>query len=73
MENLVSYSAILFPSDDRAPLLVQLATSPLNVSGVAAPAEPFRCARMPHPEVFMDYIAEGGGAQSWAYRVRVYS
>ena len=71
MDNLLSYTAIMFPSDDRAPLLVQLATSPVNINGVMGPvAEPFRCGRMPHPEVFMDYIAEG--RETWAYRVRPY-
>ncbi|GJE84761.1 hypothetical protein PsYK624_008370 [Phanerochaete sordida] len=69
MANLVSFQAILFPSDDRNPHLVSLATSPVNTHGVPAVAEPFRCGRMPHPEVFMDYIAEGLGAQSWAYKV----
>lgn len=71
MANLVSFQAILFPSDDRTPHLVALATSPINTSGVSTVAEPFRCGRMPHPEVFMDYIAEGLGPQSWAYRVRL--
>jgi hypothetical protein len=25
--------------------------------------------RMPHPEVYMDYIAEGLGARAWRYHV----
>ena len=70
MDNLTSYQAILFPSDDRAPHLVSLATSPINITAVHAPAEPFRCARIPHPEVYMDYIAEGLGIGAWQYRVR---
>ena len=56
MANLVSYQAILFPSDDRTPHLVALATSPINTSGVPVVAEPFRCGRMPHPE---DHQAAG--------------
>lgn len=71
MQNLTSYQAILFPSDDRSPHLVSLATSPINArNAMSVPPEPLRCGRMPHPEVFMDYIAEGLGPQSWNYRVR---
>ncbi|EKM52063.1 uncharacterized protein PHACADRAFT_128199, partial [Phanerochaete carnosa HHB-10118-sp] len=34
-----------------------------------AVAEPFRCGRMPRPEIFMDYIGDGMGALPWAYKV----
>ncbi|GJE91678.1 hypothetical protein PsYK624_078280 [Phanerochaete sordida] len=68
MENVVSYHALLLPHDDRLPHLVTLATSPLNVTGVPTIAEPFRCGKTPHPEIFMEFLADGAGI-SWAYRV----
>lgn len=80
MDQLTSFDALVVPSDDRAPHLVALMTSPIDlpahlhlVSSFPAgtvPAEPYRCRKMPHPEVFMDYIAEGLGPRSWSYHVR---
>lgn len=70
MDQLVAYDALVFPTDDRQPHLVALMTSPINLQAGTIPAEPYRCRRMPHPEVFMDYIAEGLGARAWSYRVR---
>lgn len=68
MDSLTSFEALVIPSDDRAPHLVSLMTSPLSVP-LPAPTEPFRCQRMPHPEVFMDYIAENLGPQAWGFQV----
>jgi len=68
MDQLVSFDALLFPSDGRAPSLVQLMTSPMpttthHASYTTSPS------RMPHPEVFMDYIAEGLGSRAWKYQL----
>ncbi|KAJ7122852.1 hypothetical protein C8R44DRAFT_156193 [Mycena epipterygia] len=63
MDQLISYSAIFFPSDGRAPSVVQLMTSPTQYGMNAGP-------RMPHPEAHMDFIAESnglGGARPWGY------
>ncbi|EKM52082.1 uncharacterized protein PHACADRAFT_262546 [Phanerochaete carnosa HHB-10118-sp] len=69
MDDVVSYQALLFPHDDRLPHLVTLTTSPVDTSGVPTAAKPFRCGKIPHPEVLMDYIAVGSGLQPWAYKV----
>jgi len=34
-----------------------------------APLNPQGPTRMPHPEVYMDYIAEGLGARAWRYHL----
>lgn len=68
MDLMVAFDAIMFPSDGRPPHLVALTTSsfltqdPLSLSA--------KQTRMPHPEVHMDYIAEGLGSRAWRYRVR---
>ncbi|KZT26904.1 hypothetical protein NEOLEDRAFT_1177089 [Neolentinus lepideus HHB14362 ss-1] len=61
-----SYQAILIPSDGRPPSLVPLATSPVAVADPFT-AQPTQTTRMPHPEVYMDYIAEALGARAWQY------
>ncbi|KDQ64993.1 hypothetical protein JAAARDRAFT_28657 [Jaapia argillacea MUCL 33604] len=61
-----SFDAILFPSDGRPPTLVSLATSPVTVANNFASHV---STRMPHPEVFMDYIAEGMGSRGWQYHL----
>lgn len=68
MDHLISFSAILFPSDGRPPSLVQLMTSPMTVTNHHAfyTTSP---SRMPHPEVFMDYIAEGLGSRAWKFQL----
>ena len=66
MDQLLPFDALVIPSDDRAPHLVSLTTSPM----VLQSSEPYRCGRMPHPEVFMDYTAEGMGHSAWSYHVR---
>jgi hypothetical protein len=72
MANLVSYQAILFPFDDRMPHLVSLSTSAIDLSGMHMVSELFRSGRIPHPEVFMDYITEETRSQAWSLRVRLY-
>ncbi|TFK56036.1 hypothetical protein OE88DRAFT_698288 [Heliocybe sulcata] len=61
-----SYQAILIPSDGRPPTLVPLATSPVAVADPFT-AQATQTTRMPHPEVYMDYIAESLGARGWQY------
>ncbi|KAI0079734.1 hypothetical protein K474DRAFT_562300 [Panus rudis PR-1116 ss-1] len=68
MDQMTSYDAIVFPCDDRPPHLVPLMTSNILIP-LANPAEPFLCGRMPHPEVYMDYIAEALGPRAWHYQV----
>ena len=70
--NMPTFDAIVFPADDRPPHIV-----PLMISAVSLPAgssaEPYRCGRAPHPEVYMDYIADQLGSQAWRYHVRLIS
>lgn len=68
MDQLVPFEALLFPSDGRNPHMVALATSPMSVPDPHAPYST-QPARMPHPEVYMDYIAEGLGPRAWHYHV----
>ena len=73
MDKMVSFDAILFPADERAPHLVPLMTSnapsfpPLGQSGSQQP--PSAMAKVPHPEMYMDFIAEGVGARAWKHHV----
>lgn len=69
MDPMLAFDAVLFPADDRPPHLVALMTSPLSMP-ISNPPEPFRCGRVPHPEMYMDYIAEGLGPRSWRFKVR---
>ncbi|KAJ7638444.1 hypothetical protein FB45DRAFT_1132235 [Roridomyces roridus] len=66
MDALVSYQAILFPSDGRKPYLVDLMTSPTQYGANPGP-------RMPHPEGHMDFIVESrslpGGMKPWRYLI----
>ncbi|KAI0698870.1 hypothetical protein BC835DRAFT_622822 [Cytidiella melzeri] len=66
MDQLQPFDALVIPSDDRGPHLVRLMTSPMNLQSTD---EPYRCGRMPHPEVFMDYIAEGMGPGAWSFHL----
>lgn len=66
---MIAFDAILFPADGRPPHLVALATSP--VSGLDPHCVSSRQTRMPHPEIHMDYIAEGLGSRAWKYHVRL--
>lgn len=68
MDQLVSFEALLFPSDGRNPHMVPLMTSPATVQDPLAPYSGLP-VRMPHPEVYMDYIAEGLGPRAWSYHL----
>ncbi|KAH9950097.1 hypothetical protein B0H21DRAFT_803411 [Amylocystis lapponica] len=68
MDSMQPYDAIVFPADDRPPHLVALMTSAL-AAPVNNAAHPFRANRMPHPEMYMDYIAEGLGHRAWHFHV----
>ena len=73
MDKMVSFDAILFPADERAPHLVPLMMSnapsfpPFGQSGSQQP--PSVMAKVPHPEMYMDFIAEGVGARAWKHHV----
>ncbi|KDR83494.1 hypothetical protein GALMADRAFT_647529 [Galerina marginata CBS 339.88] len=66
MDQFFSYDTILFPSDGRPPSIVQLMTSPMANHHASYTTTP---SRMPHPEVYMDYIAEGLGSRAWKYQL----
>ncbi|EPS93121.1 hypothetical protein FOMPIDRAFT_1056254 [Fomitopsis schrenkii] len=68
MDQMLAFDAILFPADERPPHLVALMTSPFT-NQVGNQPEPHRCGRMPHPEMYIDYIAEGLGPRSWRFQV----
>lgn len=70
MDQLTAFDAILFPSDGRPPHLVALMTSPMTVP-VHQASHTHQHPRMPHPEVYMDYIAEGLGPRAWKYQVGI--
>jgi hypothetical protein len=67
MDQMFGFDAILFPSDGRAPHLVNLMTSPMP--GLVSNTLDSQRTRMPHPEVHMDYVAEIG-SRAWQYHVR---
>ena len=48
--------------------MVALMTSPMSMPDPHAPHST-QPPRMPHPEVYMDYIAEGLGPRAWHYHV----
>jgi hypothetical protein len=69
---MVSYDAILFPADERAPHLISLMTSnatSLSSSGGSSQQLPLPMGRIPHPEMYMDFIAEGVGTLAWRSHV----
>ncbi|KJA24618.1 hypothetical protein HYPSUDRAFT_479790 [Hypholoma sublateritium FD-334 SS-4] len=66
MEQFTSFEAILFPSDGRPTHCIQLMTSPMLNHHASYTTLP---SRMPHPEVFMDYIAENMGPRAWKYQL----
>lgn len=69
MDQMVAFDAILFPSDGRPPHVVPLMTSPASFADPRSPHVGSSTARVPHPEVYMDYIAEGMGQRAWGYQV----
>ncbi|THU83928.1 hypothetical protein K435DRAFT_733658 [Dendrothele bispora CBS 962.96] len=68
MDQIVNFRAILFPSDGRPPSLVPLMTSLMSIPAHHA-SYTNNPSRMPHPEVHMDYIAEGLGPRAWKYQL----
>jgi hypothetical protein len=68
MDLMQSFDAILFPADGRPPHVVSLMTSPASFSNPHAPAQT-STARIPHPEVHMEYIAEDPNIRAWHYQV----
>ena len=69
-DQFVSFDALVIPSDERQPYCASLMTSSLALANVTVPqAEVYRAGRMPHPEILMDYIAEGLGPRAWRYQV----
>jgi hypothetical protein len=71
MDQLIAFDAILFPSDGRPPHLVALMTSPMSVQMQPASSSG-HLGRLPHPEHFMSFVAEGLGPRAWKYQVRLY-
>ena len=69
MDLMQSFDAILFPSDGRPPHVVSLMTSPASFANPHIPAQT-NAARVPHPEVLMEYIAEDPNMRAWHYLVR---
>ena len=69
MDLMQSFDAILFPADGRPPHVVSLMTSPASFSNPHTPAQ-MNPARIPHPEVHMEYIAEDANMRAWHYLVR---
>jgi hypothetical protein len=70
MAEFIAFDAILFPSDGRPPHLVALLTSPMTMQMQIASGSN-HLARLPHPEHFMSFIADGLGPAAWKYQVRV--
>jgi hypothetical protein len=68
MDLMQSFDAILFPADGRPPHVVSLMTSPASFSNPHSPAQT-STARIPHPEVHMEYIAEDPNMRAWNYFV----
>ncbi|PIL36693.1 hypothetical protein GSI_00382 [Ganoderma sinense ZZ0214-1] len=65
-----TFDAIVFPADDRPPHIVPLMITAVSLPAAAgSSAEPYRCGRAPHPEVYMDYIADQLGSQAWRYHL----
>ena len=71
MDLMQSFDAILFPADGRPPHVVSLMTSPASFSNPHAPAQT-STARVPHPEVHMEYIAEDPNMRAWHYQVCIF-
>lgn len=70
MDLMQSFDAILFPADGRPPHVVSLMTSPASFNNPQAPAQT-STARVPHPEVHMEYIAEDPNLRAWHYQVYI--
>lgn len=68
MDHMTHYTAIHFPAGTDLPREVELAASVIGQNNTIYD-EPFRCGRMPHPEVFMDGLAKDTGARNWSFHV----
>ena len=71
MANLLSYDAILFPTDGRTPHLVTLSASPVTEMDVQT-GQLVLISVLPHPEVHMDLIADNNtnrAARAWRFQV----
>ncbi|EIN10815.1 hypothetical protein PUNSTDRAFT_65493 [Punctularia strigosozonata HHB-11173 SS5] len=66
MDQMLTYEALLFPADGRPPHLVGLTTSLDAISTSEYYSGRVQATRIPHPEVYMDYIAEIG-SRAWQY------
>ena len=69
MDQLCAFEAILFPCDGRQPHLVALMTSPMSYQTYYGAYSP-QTSRLPHPEHYMSFVAEGLGPRAWKYHVR---
>ncbi|KAI0313446.1 hypothetical protein OF83DRAFT_533507 [Amylostereum chailletii] len=70
MDQMYSFDAILFPADGRPPHVVKLMTSPASYTNPHSyHASVAGDARIPHPEIHMEYIAENVGARAWNYQL----
>src|SRR5258707_11282306 len=69
MDRMSAFQAFLFPSDGRPPHVVDLMTSPASFTDPHSLHAMSSTSRIPHPEVYMDYIAEGLGSRAWACQV----
>lgn len=79
--DMTAFDAILFPADGRLPHLVSLMTSPIDAfmqTSALIPSTPALSANLqqllrgglvPHPEMYMNWIAEGLGPRSWHFKV----
>ena len=68
MDDLLQYDAILFPADGRPPHVVELPTSPVTQSDPQS-GQAILISVMPHPEVYMDTIADDPRQQAWRVQV----
>jgi hypothetical protein len=68
MDLMESFDAIMFPADGRPPHVVSLMTTPASFSNPRALVQT-STARVPHPEVHMEYIAEDLNIRAWHYQV----
>lgn len=66
----LSYDAIVFPADGRPPHLVPLSITPV-IHRDPFTGELELVSAMPHPEVFMDNIADDLDKRVWQWEVNI--
>ncbi|KAI9069208.1 hypothetical protein FKP32DRAFT_1608332 [Trametes sanguinea] len=69
MEPMASFDTIFLPAranEARIPTLVPL-FAPKHVFPSKCMEAPYMCGRMPHPEQYMDYVANTPGKQVWGF------